>query len=185
VGVGSGLGLSVCRNIVSGLSGSIQLKSHVGRGTRVRVVLPATTRASEPLAAPVAPATVVRPPLRRARVLVVDDEPAVGAVLVRVLRDHDVVAVTSVAEAVAAIEATPHFDLVLSDVMMPEQSGVDFFAILQERFAALADRVVFMSGGAFTTSAQGFLDGRRRLDKPFDARQVRELVASAIADHQP
>jgi CheY-like chemotaxis protein len=109
----------------------------------------------------------------------------VGAVLVRVLRDHDVVAVTSVAEAVAAIEATPHFDLVLSDVMMPEQSGVDFFAILQERFAALADRVVFMSGGAFTTSAQGFLDGRRRLDKPFDARQVRELVASAIADHQP
>lgn len=181
VGVGSGLGLSVCRNIISSLDGTIQLDSHVGSGTRVRVVLPATS--SEPAAtAPVQP-PVVAQPKRRARVLVVDDEPAVGVVLVRVLREHEVVAVASVVDAVAAIEAAPQFDLVLSDVMMPEQSGVDFFRILQERFAALADRVVFMSGGAFTPAAQVFLEGRRRLDKPFDARQVRELVASAIADH--
>jgi PAS domain S-box-containing protein len=183
--VGSaGLGLSICRNIIVALGGTITLESRVGGGTNVRVVLPgvASNNAQTTTTAP----TSSTPPAatRRAHVLVVDDEPAVGVVLVRVLRDHHVIAVTSVAEAVAVLETGQRFDLVLSDLMMPEQSGVEFYRILQERFAEHAPRVVFMSGGAFTASSQAFLEGRRRLDKPFDARQVRELVANMVVDHR-
>jgi CheY-like chemotaxis protein len=116
--------------------------------------------------------------VRRATVLVVDDERAIGAILVRILRGHDVTAVTSAKEALEIVEARQSFDVIFSDVMMPEMSGIEFYEELRRRRPALAERVIFITGGAFTDAAKDFLERvpNARLDKPFDVAALRAMV---------
>jgi CheY-like chemotaxis protein len=62
--------------------------------------------------------------------------------------------------------------------MMPEMSGMEFHAELDRRIPELARRVVFISGGAFTSAAHGYLDQvpNERLAKPFRPDEIRALV---------
>lgn len=63
--------------------------------------------------------------------------------------------------------------------MMPEMTGMDFYAELSRTAPELAKRVVFMIGGAFTVGASKFLESapNRRLDKPFNAEALRATIA--------
>ncbi|MDQ3365762.1 MAG: PAS domain S-box protein [Myxococcota bacterium] len=177
VGIGTGLGLSICHNIITALGGEITVRSVVGVGSRFRVVLPAAS--AEDLATrelpPGAKPAVTQ---KRASVLVVDDEPAVGITLSRVLREHHVTTYTRAKEALSLICSGRQFDVILSDLMMPEMSGIDFYEQLLAHVPEAAEKVVFISGGAFTTAARDFLERlpNERLDKPFDAKTVRALV---------
>jgi PAS domain S-box-containing protein len=183
VGVGTGLGLSICHTIVTGMGGEIGVDSKVGSGTTFRVVLPAASTVQEEAAASSSPP---KKDLACAAVLVVDDEPAIGLVFRRVLRDHEVTAVTTAKEAIELLDAGKHFDIIFSDLMMPELSGMEFYAELTRRLPHLARRVVFVSGGAFTPGAQAFLDRveNERLDKPFDPANVRDVVQRMLASGQ-
>ena len=111
-------------------------------------------------------------------VLVVDDEPAIGAVLTRVLRDHDVTVVTSAKDALDLIATGRSFDVILSDLMMPGKSGMDLFDTLSECSPRHAEKIVFVSGGAFTPGAAAFLERvpNERIRKPFESNSVRALV---------
>jgi PAS domain S-box-containing protein len=176
-GEGTGLGLSVCHGIVTQLGGRIEVSSKVGIGTTFRVVLPclepqpaaAVTEVVEPGAA-VADAAL--------RVLVVDDEPLIGESVRRALVDHEVAVAHSGADAILMCERTD-FDLVLCDLMMPGLSGIDVFETVRARRPELAERFVFMTGGAFTPKARGFLERYEgeSLSKPFALKELRELVA--------
>ena len=75
-----------------------------------------------------------------------------------------------------------HFDVILSDLMMPEMTGMDFYDELERRFPDAARRMVFVSGGAFTPKANAFLDRvtNPRIDKPFDPRKVRDIVQQRL-----
>ena len=174
IGVGTGLGLSICHNIVTGLGGTIGVATIEGEGTTFRVVLPAARTA------PVAKPVVARTPdsTSRAKILVVDDEAAIGVTLTRVLRAHDVTAVTAAREALSLLEAGVSYDLILSDLMMPEMSGMELYDELSRRFPDAAARVVFISGGAFTAHATTFLEEvpNERLEKPFDPQTIRALA---------
>ena len=177
VGIGTGLGLSVCHNIVTSLGGEITVASEEGHGTTFRVVLPPAPQAAIEREAELAPAPA--PPAGGcAAVLLVDDEPAMGTVLRRVLREHDVTAVTSARSALELLAAGQRFDIILSDLMMPEVSGMDFYDEVSRRFPEVVGRLVFVSGGAFTPVANAFLDRvtNERIEKPFDASILRELV---------
>jgi PAS domain S-box-containing protein len=175
IGEGTGLGLSVCHQIVTGFGGEITVRSEFGRGTTFRVALPAATspRASKGKGGDDAAKSV-----RRARILVVDDEPRLVNVLRSMLAHHDVTAVTNARDALETLARDPRFDLVLCDLMMADMTGMDFFEELQTRHAALSDRVVFMTGGAFTPAARAFLETRsdRRLDKPFTMAELSRVV---------
>lgn len=175
-GVGSGLGLSICHRIVAGFGGRIDVVSAVGRGTTFRISLPpsrldlAVDRRSP------APESAGA---RRGRILIVDDDPLVLRVLVRVLGgDHVVVAVRSAVEGLAHISGEPPFDVVLADIMMPEMTGAEFFEEIRRRDPAQSQRVVFLTGGAFTPGTRTFLDSvpNQHIEKPFDAHRVRALV---------
>jgi two-component system, cell cycle sensor histidine kinase and response regulator CckA len=176
VGVGTGLGLSICRNSVLAMQGEIGVESKRGGGTVFRIVVPAANglpvspRAAMPLPTGVA--------ARKGSVLVVDDEAAIGVVLTRVLRGHEVTAVTSANEALELIASGRTFDVILSDLLMPERSGMDLYDALAERSPRHASRVVFVSGGAFTAGATTFLERvpNERIAKPFDASTIRALV---------
>jgi two-component system, cell cycle sensor histidine kinase and response regulator CckA len=180
VGVGTGLGLSICHTIVTGMGGDISATSEPGRGTAIRVVLPAASRAPSYLPAL---ADCRHAGIAFAAILVVDDEPAVGSVLARIFRDHEVTVVTAARKALGLIEGGKTFDVILSDLMMPEMSGIEFYDELAERFPEAARRVIFMSGGAYTARANAFLDRvtNARIDKPFAPSAVRDLVSWHLA----
>ena len=75
-----------------------------------------------------------------------------------------------------------HFDVIISDLMMPVKTGVEFYAELSEQAPRLLDRIIFLTGGAFTVKAREFLDrvSNPCLDKPFDTQRLRALVNERI-----
>jgi len=118
----------------------------------------------------------------------VDDEPLVGRAVARVLAaEHEVVTRTSAREALAELLGGAGFDVVLCDLMMPEMTGMEVHARLARDAPALAARLVFLTGGAFTPAARDFLDRvpNPRLEKPFDPQALRDAVASALAPPAP
>jgi signal transduction histidine kinase len=179
VGVGTGLGLAICHRIVTEIGGQIEVDSEVGRGTTFRLVLPAA-RDSQSVKA-----KTLRPIWgHKARVLVVDDEPAMGRALQRSLKDHlDVVILTSAKEALALIGDGERFEVILSDVMMPEVTGMELYQGIQRIDAEQAGRIIFVTGGAFTAAARAFLDRvpNPRIEKPVEATNLLAIVAGLVA----
>ncbi len=178
-GVGTGLGLSISHRIVTDLGGDLRVDSVLGRGTTVQVILPmATLYEPEPVASQTS-----LDASRRARVLVVDDEAIITVTLRRLLaRDHEVVTATRAIEALQRIQSGERFDLILCDLMMPQMTGME----LHDKIVAIdhdqATRIVFLTGGAFTPTARRFLDRvpNHRIEKPFDAKHLRELVNDRV-----
>jgi CheY-like chemotaxis protein len=166
------------------MQGRIEAESRLGAGTTFRVVLP-RARTGRTLGVPILPSPLdaAPPPLS---VLAIEDEPAVGRTIQRLLIPHRVTVVTRAREALARIVAGEHFDVILCDVMMPELTGMDFHARLREARPDLADQVIFVSGGAFTPRAREFFEKipNPRIDKPIDAARLRSLVEASRETHR-
>ncbi|MBK9519140.1 MAG: response regulator [Anaeromyxobacter sp.] len=183
-GIGTGLGLAISRGIVEEAGGRITVESRPGEGARFLVQLPAIAEEVAPARAPPPGAALPPPAGRRGRVLVVDDEAIVRSAVVRLLRaEHDTAEAASGREAEALLFADDGYDVILSDLIMPEVSGMDLYQGLAASRPDLAARMVFMSGGAFTAQASLFLEqvANIRIDKPFDASNLRKLVRVLVA----
>jgi len=177
VGSGMGLGLSICHSIVAGFGGEIAVRSEVGKGSTFSVTIPLAEAevAIEP-AAPSRPAA--RP---RGRVLIVDDDALVAASLRRVLAGHEVELAHRGQDALARLAAA-RYDVVLCDLLMPELTGMDIYDRVQKERPEVLDRMVFMTGGAFTPRAREFLERvpNARFDKPVDRRWLRAFVDDLV-----
>jgi CheY-like chemotaxis protein len=112
------------------------------------------------------------------RILIVDDEPAILRALGRVLSGYQVTRALSGKEALSHIETAGPFDVVFCDVMMPELSGIDVYERVRQVCPGQEQRIVFITGGAFTEHASQFLESidNPKLGKPFDGGEVRALV---------
>lgn len=178
----SGLGLSICRAIVHSCGGEISVTSRPGQGSCFRVELP---RAEQAERNTWTPAPSAEPSEHaRGRVLVVDDEPGIRQLIARILRDeHDVEPAASGEEAMARIQASPDYDAIVCDLMMPQMSGMELHAWLQQTAPALAERVIFITGGTFTPGATDYLAQVRnaRLEKPFARSALQEAVRREVA----
>lgn len=176
VGVGTGLGLAICQRIVTDMGGALTVQSKVGEGTTFRVSVPVGRKQDGDT---VATAESVAPAGRRGRILVVDDEELVVRSVKRILStEHDVVATVSAAAALALCAGGERFDLILCDLMMPDMTGMDLHHELSRVAPEQADKMVFVTGGAFTEKARRFLaeTPRQHLEKPFHSAKLRAIV---------
>ncbi|MCA9556534.1 MAG: hybrid sensor histidine kinase/response regulator, partial [Myxococcales bacterium] len=177
VGVGTGLGLSICQDTVEGLGGRLEAESTLGRGTVMRVILPAAEAAPEsterPRARPVASND------HRMTVLVVDDEKLLLHAIRRALKPHcEVQTARDAQTALKLLDEGLRPDVILTDLMMPRMSGMQLHQEVAGRYPELASTMLFMSGGAFSPESQRFCDsmGERVLAKPLRMAEVVEAI---------
>ena len=119
----------------------------------------------------------------RSRVLIIDDEATITNALRRHLQaDHDVTLQNDPLAALSMLREGARFDVILCDIMMPQMTGVELYDELRRRDPALADRIIFLTGGAFTSSTRAFLDSvsNQRVEKPFDPHHLRTLISDRI-----
>ena len=178
VGIGTGLGLSVCHGIVTSMGGEIHVESALGKGTTFRILLPPAPH-QEIEVAPLTGTPPATGPLQ-GRILVIDDE----VMILRLIRQsleadgHEVVATESAREALALIQSGAQFDVILTDLMMPNMTGMVFYETLLAQNPDIARRVAFISGGAITAGTDAFLESvaNLQIDKPFTNAALRDAV---------
>jgi len=179
-GQGTGLGLSLSAGVIHDHGGAIRLESEPGHGAAFVVELPVARGAGrEPRRAPCASARAPGDRIVGKRVLVVDDEGDVAALLADVLRldGHHVDTAGNGAAALEAL-AAGGYDVVLSDIRMPVLDGPGFYRALARQHPQLAARVAFITGDTLNMDRRGFLEstGQPIIVKPFEPDEVRDVV---------
>ena len=179
VGHGTGLGLAVAYAIVQEHSGRIRVSSAPGSGASFVVELPVSSEAQ-----PARPATPVSvKAIRGARVLLVEDERSLAAVVVETLEtagltvDH----AGDGEEALARLRQNT-YDVIVCDLKMPRVDGMTLYRAIAATTPALARRVIFVTGDVAGTDAERFLEdsGCRWLAKPFRLGELLRAVRETL-----
>jgi CheY-like chemotaxis protein len=181
-GVGTGLGLSLCQGIIESHGGTMRVESAPGCGAVFQIECPVgAVPMPVPAALPVE--TLVQMPERS--ILVVDDEPGITGALAYLL-DRDGHQVETAANGRIALERLQErdYDLLLSDLRMPELDGLGLYKELEHHHPHMLARMVFLTGDTLSPETMDLLDtmGAPRLNKPFTAAEVRRVVQRALME---
>ena len=185
VGVGSGLGLAICQSIVEGYHGDIAIETSPGKGSSFIVRLPIGTSATTSWEES---SPNLTPPVLSGRFLIVDDEQHIVAAMRRMLAvDHRVVTATSGVEAKEILKTDRGFHGIICDLIMPHMTGIELYDWVRREFPDLAERMVFMSGGAFTPAVKKFLArvDNKRFEKPFEPKELKQYLQEVVARGAP
>jgi CheY-like chemotaxis protein len=180
VGKGTGLGLSQIFGFAHQSGGEVGIESEVGKGTTVSIYLPRTDAVPSNVRAH--PAMHARTEedmtVPGARILLVEDDPRVRTATVGALEDlgYEPVACASGAEALALFDSM-EFDLVISDVIMPEMTGPEMVRELKTRRHDIA--VLFVTGYVGEGEGEDLI-GYDLLRKPFTVNTLSNAVATAL-----
>jgi signal transduction histidine kinase/ActR/RegA family two-component response regulator len=180
VGKGTGLGLSQIFGFAHQSGGEVGIESQVAKGTVVSIYLPRTEVAARVRIHPAVQRTDADVRVPGARILLVEDDPRVRAATVGALEDLDYEPVdcASGAEAIDLFKSQ-EFDLVISDVIMPEMTGPELIRHLK----ATHDRefaVLFVTGYVGEGESDD-LRGNELLRKPFTVGALASAVSAALA----
>ncbi len=181
VGKGTGLGLSQIFGFAHQSGGEVGIESQVGRGTTVSIYLPRTEKAAEVRMHPAARRTEAADVhVPGARILLVEDDPRVRSATVDALEDLDYepIACGSGAEAIDLFRSQ-EFDLVISDVIMPEMTGPELIRHLKS--TSPRDFAVLFVTGYVGEGESDDLRHNELLRKPFTVGALASAVAAALA----
>jgi PAS domain S-box-containing protein len=180
-GVGTGVGLSMCQGVVESHGGRIGLEDTPGGGATFVVAFPVKRAGFSDM--PV-PEVAAPPPGRSARILVVDDEPEMAQMLAEILQrvGHTV---DTAADGEAALKRLDRqtYDLVLSDLRMPNLDGPGLYKAVAERHPEQLGRLMFITGDTLAPHVTAFLAQNpvNYIEKPLNPRAVQEAVERALA----
>lgn len=185
-GKGTGLGLSICYSIMEEHKGKIWVESEIGKGTRFFLELPVVACPDQvDDQAVTTDERTVDPEASQRRLLIVDDEPGIVDVLKEVLGSggYRIETASNGAEALARI-GSQHYDLIISDLCMPEMSGEKLYRAVSERFPHLRERIIFVTGDTVSPASRNFLEetGTRWLSKPFNIAEIERLVLTTLRE---
>jgi signal transduction histidine kinase/ActR/RegA family two-component response regulator len=181
VGKGTGLGLSQIFGFAHQSGGEVGIESKVGKGTIVSIYLPRTEVAASVRVHPaVQRAADAEARVPGARILLVEDDPRVRTATVGALEDldYDPVACSSGAEAIELFRAQ-EFDLVITDVIMPEMTGPELIRHLKASYDR--DFAVLFVTGYVGEGESDELRGYELLRKPFTVGALASAVSSALS----
>jgi two-component system NtrC family sensor kinase len=188
-GRGTGLGLSISHSILEEHHGRIWAESEPGQGTTFHLdlpVVPCEVTAPAPVTEEEKAAALFANQSRR--LLVVDDEPGIRDVLEAILTGNGY-SVTCAANGVEALSfvRSRKFDLIISDMCMPEMDGEQLYEAVAGQDPVLAKRIIFVTGDTVSAKSRSFLDrtGCRWLGKPFNIRDVESTVDQYLRAHLP
>jgi two-component system NtrC family sensor kinase len=183
-GEGTGLGLAVSRSLARANGGDLVLIDEEPgmRGAAFRLELPVGRDDALSRAVP-RPARGLLPAHRRERLLVIDDEPELAAVMGDALTTAGF-SVLMADSAVAALELlrTQTFDAIVSDFRMPDVDGASLWRALKRHHPNLADRVLFVTGDTLSPHVKEFLQVSRShyIDKPFGPANLVDAVLNLL-----
>ncbi len=178
-GEGTGMGLAMVHGIVTSHEGEIHVTSSPGAGATFTITLPTVDSAT-----PQPPAKEAsEPPTSGGRILLVEDEAAVGLVTMRVLTraGYSVTSVTSAQDALDILHADPGYDLVLTDFSMPGMRGDELARVLGKEWPEL--RCLLMSGYRSDLRVDdigGSAETRSFLSKPFSVAELSRAVGALM-----
>jgi CheY-like chemotaxis protein len=185
VGKGTGLGLSQIFGFAHQSGGEVGIESEVGRGTTVSLYLPRT--ASKPSVVRAHPSIQSRldedVTVPGARILLVEDDPRVRTATLGALEDlgYEPIACSGGGEALALLDSM-EFDLIISDVIMPEMTGPEMVRELKKRHGEVA--VLFVTGYVGEGESDDLV-GYDLLRKPFTVATLASAVAAALSRPAP
>ena len=182
-GVGVGLGLSICREIARAHQGDVICFSEEGRGTRFEVNFPMVSEQEVRMPTPAPPPAQL--PLGRPRVLIVDDEPNIREVYSLLLSDEfEVETAKNGEQALEIIKSRPKFDVIVSDLMMPDMDAAELMEALLSIESSLTERFILYTGGAVSERARRLVDTGEVpvLYKPLLIDELKKAIRERIAD---
>jgi PAS domain S-box-containing protein len=181
-GIGLGVGLAVSLGIVEAHGGTLTLHCPVQGGAVFTIALPVCTLKAA--GADAVPSAEESTPPRT--ILIVDDEAEIRDALAEILTgaQHRVMTAGSGREALERM-AAEHYDVILTDIRMPDLDGRALYREIEERWPGHAGRVVFVTGDTLTSALREFVSesGRPVIEKPFLPSEVRRIVAELAAHH--
>jgi two-component system cell cycle sensor histidine kinase/response regulator CckA len=181
VGRGTGLGLATAHGIVTQAGGHISVDSEPGNGSAFTLFFPRVEGAVDER--PPVPAVKL---VGAGRVLVAEDDPAVRDITTRFLQraGYDVQAVADGTDAIAAAGLAPPFDVLVTDIVMPNMSGIELAEQMMDRYPLVG--VVLLSG--HTTESRELNHATDRgatfLLKPVTSTQLLNAVLRGIASRR-
>jgi two-component system NtrC family sensor kinase len=179
-GQGTGLGLALCKGMIEAHGGTIAVTSEPGQGTVFRIELPVEDR---PATDAEAPGRETRPPTGSRTILVVDDEPEIGELLAEMLAadGHEVETAVNGRAALDRLREST-YDVIISDIRMPELDGPGLYREIARRYPHLVRRLVFITGDTLGSESTAFLRQIRAitLGKPFDLNDVQRAIRQAL-----
>ncbi|HKP65108.1 MAG TPA: PAS domain S-box protein, partial [Casimicrobiaceae bacterium] len=180
-GVGLGVGLAVSLGIVEAHGGTLSVDCPPKGGAVFTITLPVgSVDATRTAATPIAPPS----PMQRS-ILIVDDEAEIRETLADILgrARHRVVTASSGRQALERM-ATERYDVILTDIRMPDLDGRALYQEIARRWPRQAERVVFITGDTLASALREFVaaSGRPVIEKPFSPNDVRRVVAELAAE---
>jgi two-component system cell cycle sensor histidine kinase/response regulator CckA len=177
VGIGTGLGLSISNDIIKNEEGKIIVKSTPGKGSTFSVYLPLRIADHAHIEKQDSKEKLTS---TSKHILIIDDEPFLLKCVERMLEDiHEVTAVISAPLAIELLEKNPNaYDIILCDLSMPIMNGGDFYNHIKNKFLGNEKKIIFMTGGSYTSEINQFISSTNNLclDKPFEQPQLLQII---------
>jgi CheY-like chemotaxis protein len=187
-GEGTGLGLSLSHSIILEHGGEMNVESEPGHGATFIIDLPIVDVLPPEADVPYPKAKVKPAVTKKGRILVVDDEPGIRGLIKKTLTQtgHSVDTSGDPKEALDKL-AGATYDVLFLDIRMPGMSGIDLYALIQEKAPAMANRIIFITGDTMGIDVKAFLvqNNLAYLSKPFDLEGLKEKVDIILGADQP